>query len=74
MVIPPERTELVRYKLARSGLLRAAMEKGNWHIVKSNHLRRFLARDPLELGDLEPFLGLDPAVERAGEQMPLFGT
>ena len=28
LVIPPERTELVRYKLARSPLLRAALEEG----------------------------------------------
>ena len=29
LVIPPERTELVRYKLARSPLLRAAIEAGS---------------------------------------------
>jgi hypothetical protein len=73
LVIAPERTELVRYKLARSPLLRAAIEDANWHIIKSDHLRTFLAREPLELGDLEPYLGLDPIVERTGEQLPLFG-
>ena len=73
LVIAPERTELVRYKLARSPLLRDAIEAANWHIVKSVHLRSFLARDPLELGDLEPYLGLDPAIERSAEQMALFG-
>ena len=45
----------------------------SWHIVKSDHLRAFLARDPLDLDDLEPYLGLDPLVERTGEQLPLFG-
>ena len=64
LVIAPERTELVRYKLDRSPLLRAALEAGTWHIVKSDHLRAFLARDPLDLADLEPYLGLDPTVER----------
>jgi hypothetical protein len=73
LVIEPERTELVRYKLDRSPLLRAAVEAGTWHIVKSDHLRTFLARDPLDLADLEPYLGLDPLIERSGEQMPLFG-
>ncbi len=74
LVIAPERTELVRYKLARSALLRSAFEAGNWHIIKSAHLETFLARDPLDLADLEPFLGLDPPIERSiGEQMPLFG-
>jgi hypothetical protein len=72
LVVAPERTELVRYKLERSPLLRAALAEGNWHIVKSDHLRAFLARDPLDLDDLEPYLGLDPLAERSGEQLPLF--
>jgi hypothetical protein len=74
LVVAPERAELVRYKLERSPLLRSALAEGNWHIVKADHLRTFLARDPLDLADLEPFLGLDPLVERSGEQMPLFGS
>ena len=74
LVVAPERTELLRYKLERSPLLRTAMEDGNWHILKSNHLRAFAARDPLTLADLEPYVGLDPAIEHRGsEQMPLFG-
>ena len=73
LVIAPERAELVRYKLERSPLLRAALEESNWHIVKADQLRSFLARDPLDLADLEPYLGLDPLVERSGEQLPLFG-
>jgi len=72
LVIAPERTELVRYKLARSPLLRTALDDGPWHILKSNHLRRFLERDELDLDALEPLLGLDPLVERSGEQLPLF--
>ena len=73
LVVVPERAELVRYKLERSPLLRAALVEANWHIVKSDLLRAFLARDPLDLADLEPYLGLDPLVERRGEQLPLFG-
>ena len=73
LVVPVERTALVRYKLDRSPLLRAAMEEGNWHILKWSHVRGFLAADPLTLDDLEPYLGLEPAVERReGQQLPLF--
>jgi hypothetical protein len=72
LVVVPERAELVRYKLERSPLLRAALAEGNWHIVKADNLRTFLARDPLDLDDLEPYLGLDPLIERSGEQLPLF--
>jgi hypothetical protein len=73
LVIAPERTELVRYKLERSPLLRGAIETDNWHILKSNHLRTWAARETASMADLEPFLGLDPFAERSGEQMPLFG-
>ena len=50
LVIAPERTELVRYKLDRSPLLRAALEAGDWHIIKSDHLRAFLAARPARPG------------------------
>ena len=75
LVIPPERTELVRFKLGRSALLRKAFADGNWHILKWNHLLSFAARTDPEpsLADLEPYLGLDPAAETVGEQLPLFG-
>ncbi|MFL5675575.1 MAG: hypothetical protein ACJ779_11250 [Chloroflexota bacterium] len=73
LVIAPERADLVRFKIDRSPLLRAAMEAGTWHIIKSDQLSAFLARDPLDIADLEPYLGLEPAAERGGEQMALFG-
>ena len=68
LVIAPERTELVRYKLERSPLLRQAMEAGNWHVIKANHLRTWAAHEELAVAELEPFIGLDPldrAVRRA---------
>jgi hypothetical protein len=73
LVIAPERTELVRYKLDRSPLLRTALENGGFNIIKSNHLGRFLAAEQPDLAELEPLLGLDPMIERRGDQMPLFG-
>jgi len=57
---------------AAAPFLRQALEDGNWHILKSNHLRTFAAREVPSLADLEPFLGLDPPADRTGEQMPLF--
>ncbi|HET7029281.1 MAG TPA: hypothetical protein VFI34_02125 [Candidatus Limnocylindrales bacterium] len=73
LVIAPERTELVRHKLERSPVLREAFERDNWHVLKWNHLRTYLAAETPSLDGLEPFLGLDPVVERSGEQMGLFG-
>ena len=73
LVVLPERSELVRHKLDRSPLLRDALEAGSWHLLKANHLRDWARRDEPALADLEPLLGLDPDVERTGDQMALFG-
>jgi hypothetical protein len=72
LVLLPERTELARFKLARSPLLRAALERDNWHVLKADHLRTLVEREGADLDRLAPFLGLDPEVETEGEQMPLF--
>jgi hypothetical protein len=72
LVIAPERTELVRYKLERSPLLRTALEDGPWHIIKAPLLRDFLRADVPDLAALEPLLGLDPVIERSGDQLALF--
>jgi hypothetical protein len=73
LVVPAARTDLVRLKLERSPLLRERLEQDNWHILKAEHLRRLVARDDPGLDDLAPLLGLDPPIERLGEQLPLFG-
>jgi len=72
LAIPSERTELARHKLEASPVLRAAIEEANWHVILWPHLRAWLAREPLEISALEPYLGLDPAIDRRGEQMGLF--
>ncbi len=72
-VVLPERVELVRYKLERSPLLRAELEEGGWHLMKADHLREWMGRESVALADMEPLLGLDPAIERTGDQLSLFG-
>jgi len=72
LVLAPERTELARHKFEASPVLRGALESGNWHVILWPHLRSWLARDPIDLAALEPYLGLDPAIDRRGEQMALF--
>jgi hypothetical protein len=72
LAVAPERADLVRHKLEASPLLRAAIAESNWHIVLWPYLRAWLEHDPLELDGLEPYLGLEPAVERRGQQLGLF--
>ena len=73
VVVLPERAELVRHKLERSPVLRRELEDGGWHILKAPHLVEWAGRDTVAITDLEPMLGLDPAVERTGDQLSLFG-
>ncbi|MEZ0241261.1 MAG: hypothetical protein ACAH65_10730 [Chloroflexota bacterium] len=72
LALAPERTELARHKLESSPILRDAIEAGNWHIILWPHLRSWLAREPFDLVSLEPYLGLEPPIDRRGEQMGLF--
>ena len=74
LVIPPERAELLKVKLARSPLLRKAIEERNWHFIKWNHLAEFAARSEPTLAALEPYLGRDAVADTVGEQLPLFGA
>ena len=73
LVIVPERSELLRAKLRHSPVLRRAMDEGNWHILRADALRRFAALPAPSLEDLQPYLGLDPAADSPGDQLPLFG-
>jgi hypothetical protein len=72
LAIPAERRELAMHKLDASPILRDAIEAANWHLILWPHLRAWLERDPLDLADLEPYLGLEPPIERRAEQLPLF--
>lgn len=73
LVVPAERGELIRLKLARSPWLRAEMERQNWHVLKWQHLDTLADRAGARLEWLEPVLGLDPLIERGGEQLTMFG-
>ena len=69
----PAETELLRLKLQRSPWLRAEVERQNWHILKWQHLDTLLGRPGARMEWLEPVLGLDPLIERGGEQLTMFG-
>ena len=73
LVIPAERAELLRLKIQRSPWLRDELERQNWHVLKWQHLDTLAARDGARIEWLEPVLGLDPLIERGGEQLTMFG-
>jgi hypothetical protein len=69
LAVPEERKALIVLKLARSPLLADVARRRGWRFVKWAPLRAFAADASLGLGDLEPVLGLEPAVERSGHQL-----
>ena len=73
MVIPAERGELLRLKIDRSPWLRDELERQNWHIIKWQHLKTLVDRQGARIEWLEPVLGLDPLIERGGDQLTMFG-
>ena len=73
LVIPAERAELLRLKIQRSPWLREELARQNWHILKWQHLRTLVDREGAKMEWLEPVLGLDPLIERGGEQLTMFG-
>lgn len=72
VVLPLERTELARFKLARSPLLRQVIAAQGWDFLKYTHLREFSRREEINLAALEPLVGLTPPVEQFGVQLSLF--
>lgn len=73
VVFPAERTDLVRLKIARSPWLREEIGRQNWHFLKWQHLEALAGREIARLELLENVLGLDPLIERGGEQLKMFG-
>ena len=69
LAIADERRSLAAYKLERSEALRTAVRRRGWRFVKWAPLRTFALDPAAGLEALEPVLGLEPAVEQAGQQL-----
>lgn len=72
LVIPAERAPLVDFKLRRNPLLRKAMTDGHWQIVKYCHLAWLVEAEEIDHHDLKKIIGLEPIIEQAEAQIPLF--
>ncbi|MDE3102419.1 MAG: hypothetical protein KGJ98_09300 [Chloroflexota bacterium] len=69
LALPEERKGLVVLKLTRSPALADVVRQRGWRFVKWAPLRAFAADPASGLSDLEPVLGLEPAVERSAHQL-----
>ncbi|MGH2797102.1 MAG: hypothetical protein ACRDM0_05360, partial [Thermoleophilaceae bacterium] len=69
LAVADERRDLVAFKLSRSSQLAEVVRRRAWRFVKWGALRRFAADEAAGLDALEPVVGLEPAVEQAGQQL-----
>ena len=69
LALADERRPLAGFKLDRSAALQQAVRRRGWRFVKWSPLRAFAADPAAGLDGLEPVLGLEPAVEQAGQQL-----
>jgi hypothetical protein len=69
LALADERRPLAAFKLERSAALRTAVRRRGWRFVKWGPLKAFAADPDAGLDGLEPVLGLEPAVEQAGQQL-----
>jgi len=69
LALADERRPLAAFKLERSAALRTAVRRRGWRFVKWAPLKAFAADPDAGLDGLEPVLGLEPAVEQAGQQL-----
>ena len=73
VVLAPERVELVRREARAIGRAPGGVaEAGNWHILRTDALRRFAALPSPSLGDLRAVPRPRPGGGSAGHQLPLF--
>jgi hypothetical protein len=72
IVIPGRRLDLLRFRMETELLLRLALAGGRWQFIKLEHLKSLAAKGDLRRQDLSLFVGLEPLIERAEAQLPLF--
>ncbi len=72
LVLPDRVVELLRVKLARNPLLRRELTKRHWALVKARHILSLAGRPDGDRQEFKKIVGLNPIIEQAEAQMPLF--
>ena len=71
LVLPGGRGALAHYKLRRDARLRDAVIGAGWTFLKFRQLRSLVAQTELDVATFREALGLDPLIEKEGQQMTL---
>jgi hypothetical protein len=71
LVLPGGRGALAHYKLRHDVRLREAVMGAGWTFLKFRQLRSLVAQTGLDISTFRDALGLDPLIEKEGQQMTL---
>jgi len=71
LVLPGGRGALAHYKLRHDVRLREAVMGAGWTFLKFRQLRSLVAQSGLDIAMFRDALGLDPLIEKEGQQMAL---
>jgi hypothetical protein len=71
LVLPGGRGALAHYKLRHDVRLREAVMGAGWTFLKFRQLRSLVAQTGLDIATFRDALGLDPLIEKEGQQMTL---
>lgn len=72
LVIPAARASLWRFKLRAMPWLPELLAAGGWTFIKWQHLQSLAAQEAVTRHDFKAISGLEPLIEQAAGQMPLF--
>lgn len=72
VVLPDRLVDLLRVKLTRNPLWRRELVECGWALVKAQHLLGLAGVTEVDRQEFKKIVGLDPIIERAEAQMPLF--
>jgi len=72
LVLPDRLVSLLRVTLLRNPLRRSAMAERHWSCVKARHLLALAGAPDVDRQEFKKIVGLDPIIEQAKAQIPLF--
>ena len=72
LVLPDRLVDLLRVKLMRNPLRQRELTERRWSLIKSRHLRAMAGAPDVDRQEFKKIVGLDPIIEQAKAQIPLF--
>ncbi|MFQ5593373.1 MAG: hypothetical protein ACE5HA_04425 [Anaerolineae bacterium] len=72
LVVPDRLVDLLRVKLGRNPLWRRELAERRWSPIKARHLQTMAGEPEVDRQEFKKIVGLEPIIEQAEAQIPLF--